>query len=442
MYNFRYHLVTIVSIFAALALGLLLGVALTGSDLVRDASSNLAQSLTEQFNELNEENRLLSEQLQREKVFSSQLATGWQKERLEGRTIVILTRAPEEDDALSEELSALITRSGGIPVLIRINETSGFGVDEAKTLSELKKILPEIPQEDYSVTLARALAREWSFVYQPSGDNGAAGEDASEASTASGTESGNETGTENGTETGTETGTGNGTSHAATQNPTKVSTAEMTRILEKNFVLTELLIKSGNIEITVSYRPLLDVLYELDSQPGSSEGSSGLSLGVLQRTAYECAQDLVLPYGANGIIDTAIYVRPGGQSIRVDTTALQIAQQFEQLGQAGELPYMSFEADEFIILDETQSNTLDRTLNYFSLMVQDSQYVEPLLTVAQDNNVSSVLSSPSEYRDYSVIALLTGALKGSYGPGITGARSFPLIPADTRGNAPFIGGTN
>jgi hypothetical protein len=78
MYNFRYHLVTIVSIFAALALGLLLGVAITGSDLVRDASSNLAKSLTDQFDELNATNRDLSDKLKNEQQFSEALATGWQ----------------------------------------------------------------------------------------------------------------------------------------------------------------------------------------------------------------------------------------------------------------------------------------------------------------------------------------------------------------------------
>ena len=413
MYNFRYHLVTIISIFAALALGLLLGVALTGSDLVRDASSNLAQSLTAQFDELNATNRQLTEDLEQERQFSSQLAAGWQNDRLQGRNIAILTRAPGATDPLVEELSSLITKSGGIPVVIRIDAVRSFGIEDEQALSSLKLVLPETPDEDYSITLARALAKEWSFAYTADENSGTPGS----------------TGTAGATGTGAAGGTSDTTAAGA------VNTEDMAAAFEANYPLTNKLVDLGYIEVQASYLPLMGST----SEPGA--GMSGSIALATQQAAYQHAQDLLVPYGINGVIDTAVYNRPETSSNRydTDTVALRISQQFELLGQAGELSYPLLGSSAAPPTNGSQSEDFDQNLSYFSLLVQNEAYADAMIAAAQDTDVSCVLSSKKEYRDYSVIALLTGATQGIYGSNISGTLPFPTIPADSRGNAPFIG---
>ena len=374
MYNFRYHLVTIVSIFAALAIGLLLGVALTGSDLVRDASSNLAKSLTEQFDDLNTKNRELLNRLEREQLFSSQLATGWQQDRLEGRTIVLLTRMPKGEDPLVDELSSLVTRYGGMPVVIRIDGKKGFGLTDKQTLDALRRTLPAVENEDYETTLARALAREWSFAYTTGG-------------------------------------------------------ASATDAFEANYPLTRQLVESGNIEITVSYRLRIDA-----SVPVGSPESAAIET---QRTAYQHAQNLGLPYGVNGIIDTAVYSESEGSPLRVDMLAARIALEFEALGRAGKLPYLYFGATEHTSSGKVNAEQPNKDLSYYALLVQEHENSDVMLYFAQDNGISYVASLSEEYRTYSVIALLTGAEKGIYGLNRPGVQPFPEIPADKHGNAPF-----
>jgi hypothetical protein len=407
MYNFRYHLVTIVSIFAALALGLLLGVAITGSDLVRDASNNLAESLTEQFNELNATNENLSDQLQSEQLLADELLSGWQTDRLQGRTIAIMTREAATSDSLASELSAYVSRSGGIPIILRIDQTRGLLPTEEGSLSALRQILPAVEGEDYELTLARALTDEWSFTVRAG----------------------------------------------------VLSIADM---FEGNYPLTAWLVKEKRLDVVVSYRPLLDAL----ATTGTLDVVLPPTPLSMQRTAYELAAEKQLPYGVNGVINTAVFLSSEGASATIDPVALQIALQFEQKGQAGELPYQHFvvtgvKTGETATGGTGAGNGETGTLNpsttgqdssqnpsqdssqislqasYYAVLVQQGDLAESMLVAAQETGLPCELSPLDKTGRYSVVALLSGADKGNYGLDRRGMSPLPPIPADSQGNAVF-----
>jgi hypothetical protein len=415
MYNFRYHLVTIVSIFAALVLGLLLGVAITGSDLVRDASNNLAESLTKQFDDLNSANKSLSSQLESEQRFSRELLSGWQADRLKGRTIVILTRSPASDDPLTTELSGLVTQSGGVPVIVRINQTRGIlPSDDDRSLDELKGIVPELEGESYEVTLARALADEWSFAVR--GDE-----------------------------------------------------PSLSDALEKNYPLTTWLVRERRIDVTVSYQPLLDAIGAMSASEATGHAA--------RRFAYEFTGQRQLPYGANGVIDTAVFSPEGTEQFLPDPIAAQVALQFDSRGAAGELPYPRadirarvdnpFDDDATLGMDvgdsgegegvgagasggggtdtgpgvaaETSTVTpVSPDIGYFALLVQQDDYATVMHTLSRETGLACVLSPLAPTGSYSVIALLSGAPKGIYGLDRDGVDPLPSAPTDPRGDAPFV----
>jgi hypothetical protein len=402
MYNFRYHLVTIVSIFAALALGLLLGVAITGSDLVRDVSDNLAESLTTQFDELNATNEALGDQLQLEQLLADELLSGWQTDRLEGRTIAIVTREAAASDSLASELSAYVSRSGGVPIIVRIDQTRGLLPTDERSLSVLHQILPEVEGENYELTLARALTDEWSFIVQTGG-------------------------------------------------------LSITDMFEENYPLTTWLVTEKRLDVVVSYRPLLDAL----TLAGASDALPPTPLAV-QRAAYERAAAEQLPYGVNGVINTAVFSSPEGAAATVDPVALQIALRFEQKGRASELPYQRFavagekavgKAGEEAETNTGESGTTDPSVteqdtpqdslqgssqaSYYAMLVQQGDFAETMLASAQETGLPCELSPLDKIGHYSVIALLSGADKGNYGLDRRGVSSLPLVPTDSQGNAPF-----
>jgi hypothetical protein len=399
MYNFRYHLVTIVSIFAALALGLLLGVAITGSELVKDASSNLAESLTKQFDELNSTNDALSKQLQTEELLTDELFSAWSAERLTGRTIAILTKTPEADDALAAELSALIRQSGGIPVVVHIDPSRGFALEDEKMAAEFKQLVPEVEGEDYEVTLARALVDEWSFTVRE-------------------------------------------------------SDGSLLSALETHYPLTILLVEEKLISVSVSYKPLLDAF--------NAGGLAGSALSS-QHFAYSTAEEHQFPYGVNGVINTAVVVPGEGTPPSADPFAQQIALQFDQKGIAGELPYFVIdekdelptptepgdEATEEEGGDDEAENPpaatqeppavveLPANANYYALVAQSGEAGEVMRAFAQDRGLACVLSPFDSSGRYSVIALLSGADKGIYGLDLIGVAPLPPAPSDLLGNAAF-----
>jgi hypothetical protein len=398
MYNFRYHLVTIVSIFAALALGLLLGVAITGSDLVRDASNNLAESLTDQFNELNATNETLSDQLQLEQMLADELLAGWQTDRLKGRTIAIVTREAAASDSLASELSAYVSRGGGVPIIVRIDQTRGLLPTDEQSLDALHQILPEIEGESYETTLARALTDEWSFIV-----------------------------------------------HAGA--------LPIAAMFEENYPLTTWLVEEKRLDMAVSYRPLLDAL-ALTSPSGTVPPASLAA----QRAAYEMAAEKQLPYGVNGVIDTAVFSSSEGTPAAMDAVALQVALQFEQKGRAGKLPYQNFvvagdkaigKAGEDTETNAGEPQTADPSAtgqdsspdvsqaSYYAVLVQQGDFSELVLAVAQETGLPCELSPLDKMGRYGIIALLSGSDKGNYGLDRRGMSPLPLIPADSQGDAPF-----
>jgi hypothetical protein len=380
MYNFRYHLITIISIFAALALGLLLGVAITGSDLVRDASSNLAESLTDQFNELNATNRALNDQLQAEQLFSEGLLVGWQKERLKGRTIIILTRTPEADDPLAKELAALITQCGGTPVTVRIDPLRGFSLEDESVAAELKQLLPEVENESYEITLAQALVNEWSFAVQ--GDE-----------------------------------------------------SSVPTLFETNYPLTTLLTERQRLTVTVSYQSLLESLgtsevsvdETADSPTLDTEGAPEILALAQQRSAFELAERLRLPYGVNGIIDTAVFTPSGEQRVAADSTALQIALAFDRKGAVGGLSYRHLGArvGAVALPDATQESS---DANYYALLVQQGDYAETMQALSRETDLPCEIAPLEPMGRYGTVALLSGAERGIYGPGHEGVTPFPPAP--------------
>ncbi len=408
MYNFRYHLVTIVSIFAALVIGLLLGVALTGSDLVRDASSNLAKSLTEEFDELNTENDALTEDLQIENAFSEDLLNVWQKDRLKGRTIVIIERDGETNSTLTTALRDMVSITGGIPVIVSFDAKNGLNVSEEFRKAQLTKIVPEVEGEDYSDTVAKALVNEWTFaVKEP----------------------------------------------AANLNPVFLNTYKLTNYLAGIRALT----------VTVDYKLATDTITGL--------GAEANSPALLQLAAYTQAQRLNLPYSVNGIIDAAYFTSTDGGGASIDRDALNIATAFESVARSKALSTLHFSdsdlvapyvpSDEELALGmypqanaggaeggevsgdttgEAQEDTppnIPAEANYYSLVVATEENANIAITAAAEHGLTCAFTPFDHIGRYNIIALLSGGTKGNYGTGHLGIEAHVKIPSDTAGDLPF-----
>lgn len=110
MIDFRYHIVSIVAVFLALALGLFLGSTTLQSTVTRNLHHQ-ADTVTNRNRSLNAANKLLGHQLSAEQEFTAATEPYAVADRLPGETVALVV-APGVDGSLVKSLTATLQLAG------------------------------------------------------------------------------------------------------------------------------------------------------------------------------------------------------------------------------------------------------------------------------------------------------------------------------------------
>jgi hypothetical protein len=435
MYNFRYHLVSICAIFVSLAIGLLLGAAIAGSDLARSASDNMVDSMLVHFDELNETNRQLEQLANDNANLLDAYVNVWAKDRLDGRTVAVVLGNRTSDATLATALTTNLARGNAATVNIKVN-LAQLGLQNLQIRQALQTVLPAVADEDYETTLAKRLAQEWSYSYtlvetNAPGAADARPSDADYHATAS-------------QELQAQPSTTLSPEHLNIDGGPAPQTAFQTAFYER-YVVTRALLSLGVISIETNYA----LLAQHANPQIASEQAAALALA----TAWK------LPYGVNGLVDALVDTTLGGANSSifgsitggtVDATtdatmsanALGVAlvTSFNELGSAGALPYPAWLAP---FIPNAQNATFQGAAaqsNYYALFVQSDKQDGALAAVAAAHGLSCVTAPDTATGRYAVLALLSGAQAGTYGDDRPVNSRFPALPADSTGRAPFVQG--
>lgn len=183
MYGFRYHLITVIAIFLALTIGLLLGVALGNSDSADAPTDSMVSSLQESFDQIKSENNDLKSTLQAETDFNYALLQDWASGRLKGTCVVVLGNGNSEQAA--EAVDEAVSLAGANALLVDVTAPQVQDEEFASIAADLRDagvdVSDDISQEDLNALLARSLAQEWT---QAGEELFAAQQDAGESSDA------------------------------------------------------------------------------------------------------------------------------------------------------------------------------------------------------------------------------------------------------------------
>lgn len=158
MYNLRYHIASLVGVFLALSIGLLLGTVVAERGTLDDQRDALINSLERDFADLSESNQQLSAENEALLEFESDIVPVLITGTLSGRTVVVLTNAGRSDGTAA--VQDTIKAAGGIPVTLVI-EQAGMGLDDAQVLAAVKPHLAG-KADDVQAAVASALASEWT----------------------------------------------------------------------------------------------------------------------------------------------------------------------------------------------------------------------------------------------------------------------------------------
>lgn len=159
MYNLRYHIASLVGVFLALALGLVLGGLAVQQGTVERQQGALVEGLRREFAQIRDDNQRLAGENENLSDFAVTMIDEWGSERLAGSTVIIL-HSDGQSDALREAQRA-VEAAGGVAVPVTVNEKGlGAGSDEVGTA--LSMLMRDVTSE----SIAASLTAEWAFPLQ------------------------------------------------------------------------------------------------------------------------------------------------------------------------------------------------------------------------------------------------------------------------------------
>ena len=136
MYNMRYHLASLISVFLALAIGVLLG-GLISEQTPENLHETLIEGIERDMAQLREQNAVLSSENELIVEFSDMLAENFIEDRLEGRTILVLG-----DDENIVEMAIADLESAGAATVYYVpefdSEAGVWGLLESPSLEALE----------------------------------------------------------------------------------------------------------------------------------------------------------------------------------------------------------------------------------------------------------------------------------------------------------------
>lgn len=157
MFNVRYHIASLVAVFLALALGLVLGGLVVQQGTLDGQQDALVQGLRDEFDAIRTENSELKAENEELAAFSTDAVDQWVEGRLEGRTVVVLVNSGREDGMRAA--SDAIADAGGQAATVTMLKP-GFGLDDAELRSLVESMTGATG--DPLASLTASLAAEWA----------------------------------------------------------------------------------------------------------------------------------------------------------------------------------------------------------------------------------------------------------------------------------------
>lgn len=161
MYNTRYHIASLLAVFLALALGLVLGGLVVRQGTFDTQQAALVKGLRSEFKSLTTENRDLKQRDQLYSAFSASMTDVWAQGRLAGKAVVILVN-PGHVNGLTA-VNAAIESAGGQVVLVTLQKP-GLALADKTVMQALPGLTGTSEEQLRSV--AASLAAEWAAPLQ------------------------------------------------------------------------------------------------------------------------------------------------------------------------------------------------------------------------------------------------------------------------------------
>jgi hypothetical protein len=159
MYNMRYHIASLVAVFLALAIGLVLGGLVVQQGGFDSKQRALVTSLQSEYNKLKKDNSSLKSTLTLEQSYAKMQTDAWVSGRMSGQTVIILTRGGKAEGA--DYAVAAVKNAGGSPIVVTILKP-GLGLSGSSVASVTASVVGTSTDTPLAAKVATELVAEWS----------------------------------------------------------------------------------------------------------------------------------------------------------------------------------------------------------------------------------------------------------------------------------------
>lgn len=129
MYNLRYHIASLVAVFFALAVGLILGTLVAERGMLDDQGIAVVQDLQARFDEISAQNEALSLGLERDRAFAKDAVGPLVDGLLDDADVMVLATAGQADSV--ETIRETVRSAGGAAYVVTLN-TPALGLDRTE----------------------------------------------------------------------------------------------------------------------------------------------------------------------------------------------------------------------------------------------------------------------------------------------------------------------
>lgn len=161
----RYHIASLVAVFLALAVGIILGTVIVDKGVLVDQQKAMVERLEKDFERLRTENATLNSELRKRDQYVKESLFSLIKDKLTGQNVIIIATSPT-DGSIMRSIQEAIRRAGASEATISLNLPLKL---EEKTIQE--KLSPHIQQIQGSTIQEKVLKRLADYCSSAPGDN-------------------------------------------------------------------------------------------------------------------------------------------------------------------------------------------------------------------------------------------------------------------------------
>ncbi len=127
MFDMRYHIASLIAVFLALAIGILLGTVIVNKGILADQQTSLVKRIESNFNALRNENSTLQNELYETREFESKAAPFIIKDKLSGANVAIIITGSLTDSSFLTNLTDDLKRAGAAVNSITVAKEFNIG---------------------------------------------------------------------------------------------------------------------------------------------------------------------------------------------------------------------------------------------------------------------------------------------------------------------------